>query len=116
MLRYDEETGGDKIPVPNVAHNIFSRTVNPSFIVDVSDFLEDKMAAIRAHKSQFFDPNSNEPETRLTSETFLDELEIRSRYFGSLIGVAAGEPYYVREALNVEDPIDLLTRRMNLYS
>ena len=116
MLRYDEETGGDKIPVPNVAHNIFSRTDNPSFIVDVSDFLEDKMAAIRAHKSQFFDPNSNEPETRLTSETFLDELENRSRYFGSLIGVAAGEPYYVREALNVEDPIDLLTRRMNLYS
>ena len=116
MLRYDEETGSEKIPVPNVAHNVFSRRVPPSFIVDISDFMEEKMAAIRTHRSQFFDPNSNEPETRLTSATFLDELENRSRYFGSLIGVAAGEPYYVREALNIEDPIDLLTRPMNLYS
>jgi bacillithiol biosynthesis deacetylase BshB1 len=116
MKRYDEETGDQKIPVPNVAHNIFSRRVQPSFVVDVSDFLEAKMDAIRAHSSQFYDPNSSEPETRLTSKTFLDELEARSRYFGSLIGVEAGEPYYVREALNINDPVELLTRPMNLYS
>ena len=116
MKNYDPESGGEKIPVPNVAHNIFSRRVEPSFVVDISDYLGEKMAAIRAHKSQFFDPASNEPETRLTSKDFLDELENRSRYFGSLIGVAAGEPFYIREALNIEDPIDLLTRPMNLYS
>lgn len=116
MKRYDEETGDEKIAVPLVAHNTFSHRVEPSFIVDISDFLEQKMAAIEAHKSQFYDPASNEPETRLTSKSFLDELENRSRYFGSLIGVAAGEPFFVREALNVEDPIDLLTRPMNLYS
>ena len=116
MRRYDEETGGEKIPVPNVAHFVFSRRVQPSFIVDVSDFLDDKMSAIRAHRSQFYDPSSKEPETRLTAKTFLDELESRSRYFGSLIGVAAGEPYFVREALNIDDPVDLLTRPMNLYS
>lgn len=116
MKNYDPETGGEKIPVPNVAHNIFSLSIEPSFIVDISDFIEQKMEAIRAHKSQFFDPASTEPETRLTSKHFLDELENRSRYFGSLIGVVAGEPYYVREALNIEDPIGLLTRPMNLYS
>ena len=111
-----EEAGGEKIPVPNVAHNIFSRNVQPSFIVDISDYLSEKMAAIRAHTSQFYDPNSTEPETRLTARTFLDELENRSRYFGSLIGVDAGEPFYVREALNIADPVELLTRPMNLYS
>lgn len=116
MRRYDAETGDEKIPVPNVAHNVFSRLVRPTFIVDVSDFLDAKMDAIRAHKSQFYDPTSTEPETRLTSKDFLDQLESRSRYFGSLIGVEAGEPYYVREALNIPDPIDLLTRPMNLYS
>jgi bacillithiol biosynthesis deacetylase BshB1 len=116
MRRYDEETGGEKIPVPNVAHNIFSRLVPPSFIVDISDFLETKMEAIRAHSSQFYDPDSAEPETRLTSKTFLDELEGRSRFFGGLIGALAGEPFFVREALNVDDPVDLLTRPMNLYS
>ena len=116
MRRYDEETGDEKIAVPVVAHNIFSRRVEPSFVVDISDFLEEKMAAIKAHRSQFYDPDSIEPETRLTSKHYLAELEGRSRYFGSLIGVAAGEPFYVREALNVTDPVDLLTRPMNLYS
>jgi hypothetical protein len=38
------------------------------------------------------------------------------RYFGSLISVDAGEPFYVREALNVDDPVALLTRPMNIYS
>ncbi len=38
------------------------------------------------------------------------------RFYGSLIGVAAGEAFYVREALNVEDPVQLLTRPMNIYS
>ncbi len=116
MKNYAPESADEKIPVPMVAHNIFSRHVLPSFVVDVSGFLEDKMDAIRAHGSQFFDPNSAEPETRLTDSGFLDELENRSRYFGSLIGVAAGEPFFVREALNVNDPIELLTRPMNLYS
>ncbi len=116
MRRYDEESGEAAIAVPRVAHNIFSRRVQPSFIVDISDFLEEKMEAIRAHRSQFFDPDSTEPETRLTAKTFLDEIETRSCYFGSLIGVAAGEPYFVREVLNVSDPFDLLTRPMNLYS
>ena len=116
MRKYDEETGEETIDVPIVAHNIFSRLVAPSFVVDISGFLEGKMAAIRAHRSQFYDPNSTEPETRLTSKDFLHQLEARSRHFGSLIGVAAGEPFYVREALNVEDPIELLTRPMNLYS
>ncbi len=116
MKNYDEESGADKIAVPMVAHNVFSRLVAPSFIVDVSDFLEEKMDAIRAHSSQFHDPNSSEPETRLTASGFLNELENRSRYFGSLIGVEAGEPFYVREALNIQDPIEVLTRPMNLYS
>jgi len=116
MRKYDEETGDEKIKVPIVAHNVFSRRVQPSFIVDISGFLEEKMAAIRAHKSQFYNPDSTEPETRLTTKEFLTDLESRSRYFGSMIGVAAGEPFYVREALNVEDPIKLLIRPMNLYS
>jgi len=116
MQKYDGDFGQERIKVPMVAHNIFSQRVEPSFVVDISDFMEEKTAAIRAHASQFYDPNSNEPETRLTSKSFIVELENRSRYFGSLIGVEAGEPFFVREVLNIEDPIDLLTRPMNLYS
>jgi bacillithiol biosynthesis deacetylase BshB1 len=116
MYKYDEETGGEKIDPPIVAHNVFSRLVVPSFVVDITNFLDDKMAAIRAHKSQFYDPNSKDPATRLSDKNFLFQLENRSRFFGSLIGTEAGEPFYVREALNVDDPFALLTRTMNLYS
>ena len=116
MKNYDAETGCEKVGVPIVAHNVFSGRSPISFVVDTSEFLESKMAAIRAHRSQFYDPDSSEPETRLTAKGYLAELENRSRYYGSLIGVTAGEPYFVREMLNVNDPIDLLTRPMNLYS
>jgi len=116
MRNYDGETGSEKIAPPIIAHNVFSRSILPSFIVDISDFLDQKMEAIRAHRSQFYNPDSTEPETMLTGKTYLDEIEYRSRYYGSLIGVAAGEPFFVREALNVSDPFELLTRPMNLYS
>ncbi|HEX8250111.1 MAG TPA: bacillithiol biosynthesis deacetylase BshB1 [Pyrinomonadaceae bacterium] len=116
MQKYDFDFGQPRINVPIVAHNTFSRRVVPTFIVDISDFLAEKMESIRAHASQFHNPKSGDLETRLSQEGFLDELENRSRYYGSLIGVKAGEPFYVREALNVEDPIALLSRPMNLYS
>lgn len=118
MQKYDGDFGQERINAPIVAHNIFSQRVTPSFIVDISDFMDEKTASIKAHVSQFYNPNAgkDELETRLTSKNFITELENRSRYFGSLIGVAAGEPFFVREALNVEDPIELLTRPMNLYS
>jgi len=116
MQKYDFDFRQERTSAPVVAHNVFSRHLIPSFIVDVSEFLDEKMKAIAAHTSQFYNPNSKELETRLTGKSFLDELENRSRHFGSLIGVKAGEPFYVREALNVEDPIALLSRPMNLYS
>jgi bacillithiol biosynthesis deacetylase BshB1 len=116
MTRYDE-AGGKKLErMPAIMHSLFSRRVVPSFIVDVSDFVEEKMASIKAHESQFYIPESSEPTTRISERGFLDEIEYRMRYFGSLIGVAAGEPFYVQEALNVDDPVELLTRPMNIYS
>ena len=116
MARYDEE--GEQAPVrmPAIMHSLFSRHTVPSFVVDVSEFAEEKMAAIKAHVSQFYCPESEEPETRISDKGFLTEIEYRMRYFGSLIGVEAGEPFYVREALNVDDPVALLTRPMNIYS
>jgi N-acetylglucosamine malate deacetylase 1 len=116
MRNYDFETGEERIPPPIVAHTVFSRNSVPSFVVDVTEFHEQKMDALRAHASQFYSPNSKEPETMLTDKRFLDDIASRSRYFGTLIGVKYGEPFYVREALNVDDPFALLTRPMNLYS
>lgn len=116
MRRYDEASGQGVIQMPALAHSVYSRLVVPTFIVDVSNFVEEKMDAIRAHTSQFYSPDSVEPQTRISGEGFLNQIEFRMRYYGSLIGAAAGEAFYVREALNVDDPLALLTRPMNIYS
>jgi bacillithiol biosynthesis deacetylase BshB1 len=116
IRRYDEESGLGAVKMPAIAHSVFSRLVVPSFIVDISDHLEGKMKSIRAHVSQFYRAESSEPVTRISDPNFLLMMEAHSRYYGSLIGVAAGEAFYVREALNVEDPLTLLTRPMNIYS
>jgi len=116
MRRYDEEHGQPPVPMPALAHAVYSRLVMPSFIVDVSDFVEEKMNAIKAHTSQFYREGADEPETRISDKNFLAQMEYRMRYYGSLINVAAGEAFYVREALNVADPVALLTRSMNIYS
>jgi bacillithiol biosynthesis deacetylase BshB1 len=116
MARYDEGSEQAPVPMPAIMHSIFSRRVVASFIVDVSEFIEDKMNAIKSHRSQFYRAESEEPATRISEKGFLDQIEYRMRYFGSLISVEAGEPFFVREALNVEDPIALLIRPMNIYS
>ena len=116
MLRYDVGGGYAAVKMPAIMHSLYSRLVVPSFIVDVSDFVEAKMRAIKTHASQFYDAESAEPETRISDAGFLEQIEFRMRYYGSMIGVAAGEAYYVREALNVDDPVALLTRPMNIYS
>ena len=116
MVRYDEESGLPAVQMPAIMHSLFSRRIVPSFIVDVSEFVDEKMKSIRAYGSQFYSASSEEPATRISERGFLDEIQSRMEYFGSLIGVEAGEPFYVREALNVDDPLALLTRPMNIYS
>ncbi len=116
MRRYDAETGQDTIPLPMVAYEVYSRLVPPSFIVDVSEFADAKMQALRAYGSQFYHPDAEEPLTRISSQNFLGQIISRLNYYGALINVIAGEPFYVREALNVADPVALLTRPMNIYS
>ncbi len=116
MRRYDEAHGLPQVEMPSIAHAVYSRLVMPSFVVDVSDFVAAKMDAIRAHTSQFYREGADEPATRISDKNFLAQMEYRMRYYGSLINVAAGEAFYVREALNVEDPVALLTRSMNIYS
>src|SRR5437016_1756376 len=58
MRRYDEGSKLDAVKMPAIAHAVYSRLVLPSFIVDVSEFVEKKMEAIRAHASQFYSTES----------------------------------------------------------
>jgi LmbE family N-acetylglucosaminyl deacetylase len=95
---------------------MFPRTVVATFLVDISEFAERKQQAILCYKSQLHNPTNKEPETYLSKSNFLAKVEVGQRYFGSLIDVEHAEAFLVREALNVADPVELLTRSMNMYS
>src|SRR5262245_883614 len=116
LAKYDQESGQERWRPSCVAYFLFPRTVAPSFIVDISETSERKWEAIRAHASQFFNPQATEAQSRVSTQAFMSEIEARDRYFGALIGVERGEAFFVREALNVDDPVALLTRPMNMYS
>ena len=77
----------------------------PSFIVDITSTYHRKIEAVKAHRSQFHDPDSTEPETFISRPEFLEEVEAQSRYYGSLIGARHGEPFVVREYLSIDDPL-----------
>lgn len=79
----------------------------PSIILDISDVYQIRKKAIRAYKSQFFNPKSKDPETLLSKKSFLDFLETRVKFYGQLIGVEYAEPLYSPKPLGVSNIFDL---------
>ena len=107
------ETEGEKgIQSPwrpkKVFHYIQSVSLEPDFICDISAHMEEKMAAIRVFKSQFFDPKSKEPDTYISNPDFLKLIEARSREWGHRIGVSFGEGFVQRQSLGVKNLFDLI--------
>jgi len=91
-----------------VYHFIQSQLIEPDFIVDASGHWERKMEAIKAYKTQFFDPSSSEPETYISKPAFLKMIEGRGIEFGHAIGVSHGEGFTVRRYLGIKNLFDIL--------
>jgi len=83
-------------------------TFQPSFIVDITGSFEKKMSSVRAFKTQFHNPDSNEPETFISKPEFIDFVEARAKYFGFQIGKKFGEPFYseVNIELSINDMLN----------
>jgi bacillithiol biosynthesis deacetylase BshB1 len=77
----------------------------PSFIVDVSDHIEQRTAAIAAHRSQLYDPSSREPSTTLSQPGFLTHVETIHSFYGTLIGKKMGEAFHIKGILEIKDPV-----------
>lgn len=65
-----------------VLHYLQDRWIQPDVIIDITDVWEQRMESIRAHRSQFFDPQSSEPATYISSKHFFDGIESRAREIG----------------------------------
>ncbi len=87
---------------------IQSTALEPHVLVDISDVSEKKMEAIRCYNSQFFDPNSVEPETYISSQGFITMIESRSREFGQRLRVPQAEGFQVKHFIGVKNLFDLI--------
>jgi len=90
-----------------VYHYIQNNYIKPDFVVDITPYWEKKVESIKAFKSQFYDPNSKEPQSFISSADFLDFIEARAREFGHAIMVKYGEGFTIERMIGVDDLFSL---------
>jgi len=91
----------------NVYFYIQDHHIHPDFVIDITDEFEVKMETVKAFSSQFYDPNSKEPETPISSKNFFDFLDARFREFGRIAGVNYAEGFVCERAPAVNTLFDL---------
>ncbi|MCB9257353.1 MAG: bacillithiol biosynthesis deacetylase BshB1 [Chitinophagales bacterium] len=93
---------------PKTVYNyIQSMYLKPDFIVDISKVMEQKMQAILAYKSQFFDPNSKEENTFISSPEFLEFIKSRAKELGQIASCQYAEGFIAQRYLGIEDLTEL---------
>jgi len=86
-----------------IYHYIQWFDLKPDILIDISEFQEKKMKAIMAYKSQFYNPKSTEPNTPISSKSFIDSIKQRDQNFGRISGVDAAEGFTVERPPVVRD-------------
>ena len=86
-----------------VYHYIQWKNLEPDFVVDVTGFIDIKMDAVKAYASQFYDSNSKEPASPITSKNFIDSIKYRAQNLGRLIGTDFAEGFNVERYVAVDN-------------
>jgi bacillithiol biosynthesis deacetylase BshB1 len=94
--------------VKAVYHYIQDRLTKPDIVVDITDVMEKRMESIRAYRSQFYNPDSKEPETAISSKEFMDSLNARAVEMGRQIRVQYAEGLTVERHPGVRSLFDLI--------
>ena len=91
-----------------VYHYIQWKIIEPDFVVDITGYNDKKVEAILAYSSQFYNANSNEPETLIATKNFLESLSYRAQDLGRLVGTDYAEGFTVERYLAVNSLSDLM--------
>jgi N-acetylglucosamine malate deacetylase 1 len=91
-----------------VYHYIQWKNITPDFVIDISGYTDIKIASILTYSSQFYDPNSTEPETPIATKNFLESLNYRSRELGRIVGVDHAEGFTTERHLAVNSLSNLM--------
>jgi bacillithiol biosynthesis deacetylase BshB1 len=90
-----------------VFHYIQYRDLKPTILVDISDVMDIKMKAIKAHSSQFYDPKSKESATLISQPEFLENVLARGSYYGQYINAKYAEGFIVKKLIGVNNLFQL---------
>jgi len=91
-----------------VYHYIQWESLQPDFVVNISDTIQQKIEAVMAYQSQFYDEKSTEPVTPIATKNFIDSIEYRAKDLGRLIGVDYAEGFTIERFVAVENITDLI--------
>ncbi|MHA7944500.1 bacillithiol biosynthesis deacetylase BshB1 [Formosa sp. 3Alg 14/1] len=106
LKKIETEVGGEpqiQWRPQHVYHYIQWKPITPDFVVDVTGYIEIKEQAVLAYKTQFFDPDSKEPETPISSKNFTDSVNYRAKDLGRMIGVEYAEGFTSERYVAVEN-------------
>lgn len=104
-------TGQDRFRPKAILYFKLPPQVLPDFVVDVSEFAEQRLKAIQAYRSQLFDASSREPATYLSHPDFLIHVENVASYYGSLVGKTKGEGFHIKGVIEIPDLMDFFRRQ-----
>lgn len=110
LVKIDTELDGEKQKSwrPRlILQYIQDRYIEPDIIIDITPYFETKIAAIKAFKTQFFNPDLDEPDTYISSPEFFESVIGRSREFGKTVGATYGEGFTSRKLLGVDNLFNL---------
>ncbi len=106
-LQKIETQNNNQIQLPwrpkTVFHYIQWMNIEPNFVIDISNYLEIKMQACLAYKSQFYDINNKEAETPISSKNFLDSIAYRAKDLGRIIGTDSAEGFTTQRYLGLQN-------------
>ena len=86
-----------------VFHYIQWKNIEPDFVMDITGFLDKKIEACLAYKTQFYDPNSSEPMTPIATKDFLESLTYRAQDLGRLSGVEYAEGFTSEKLIAIKN-------------
>ncbi len=85
-----------------IFHYIQDRFLHPDFVFDISDFIEDKIKSVLCYKTQFHNPDLDEPQTYISNPEFLLAVRARAMMLGKRIGVKHAEGYISKKVVGVK--------------
>jgi bacillithiol biosynthesis deacetylase BshB1 len=80
-------------------HYMQDRFIQPSFVIDITKYMDRKIEAVLAYGTQFNSADSSEPQTYISSPQFLETVKARALMMGKRIGVGYAEGYITEKII-----------------